>query len=103
MKNKKMPIAEIRRQDALVMHIKGIIQKEAFDAFKTSNDREDAISKRLSSLERTGMPQNELEFIKKSISEIKYMQSQQKRALEEFLKFFNITKSFFEENVNPQQ
>lgn len=85
------------RQQQIREEVYSILHEEAFKRYKSINEREDNVSKRLSTLEQTGLPDQALGEIKTAISQIRYMQNQQQRAMQGLLNFFNITKDFFKD------
>lgn len=97
MEKKKITTKSIARKNAIREEIYEILRHESHKVFAANMQREDNLTKRLSSVETAGIPQNELEFIKTAVSQIRYKQHQQQRAMEGLLQFFNITKNFFEE------
>ena len=58
------------------------------------------IQDRLSSLEKEGMSFDRFDSIVQNISQLRYTVQQSRKAIEELLKFFNITKNLFKDEHN---
>lgn len=93
---KKPTKAEIERTQQLKQEIYGIFQEVSNMHLKNVAGRENSFTNRLNAIENMGMPENPLQEIKTAISQIRYKQHQQQRAIEGLLQFFNTTKQFFE-------
>lgn len=88
--------AEIERTNALRHEIFSIFQEVANQYYSMMEKRDQTLQGRLSAIEATGVPENTLGEINRSISSIRYKQNQLQRAMEGLLQFSNITKQLFE-------
>ena len=92
----------LTRQQAIREEIYAILRDEAHTRFKSIDDRENSLQKRLSSIENAGISSGTLEKIEHDISGLKHSVRQQTKAIEELLTFFSITKTFLNnQNLQP--
>lgn len=92
---KKVTKATISRQQEIRREIYKILQEEAHDTLVAVRQREDNFTKRLISIENTGVPQGTLEEIKSMVSQTKYVVNKQTAAIEALLKMFKVSAELF--------
>lgn|SRR3990167_6007899 len=98
-KIKRVGIKTISRQQQIRDEVYGILHKEVHNWFSFIDSREQTLQKRLNAIEANGIPDGILEELKRDISELKHIMRQTQKAMEELLRFFNVTKDFF----NPSE